>query len=154
MVIKAVCILVGEKVKGVINFEQADADSAVKVSGEVTGLIPGQHGFHIHEFGDYTSGCSSAGSHFNPFGKTHGGPEDEIRHVGDLGNCVADESGIAKVDLTDNLLKLTGIHSIIGRSVVVHADVDDLGKGGHEQSLTTGNAGGRLACGVIGITKA
>ncbi|XP_071955137.1 superoxide dismutase [Cu-Zn]-like [Antedon mediterranea] len=153
MTIKAVCILVGEKVKGVINFTQEAADGPVKVTGEVTGLAAGNHGFHIHEFGDYTSGCSSAGSHFNPFKKTHGAPEDEVRHVGDLGNCVADDSGIAKIDLTDKLLNLTGVNSIIGRSVVVHADVDDLGKGGHEQSLTTGNAGGRLACGVIGITK-
>ncbi|XP_030850468.1 superoxide dismutase [Cu-Zn] isoform X2 [Strongylocentrotus purpuratus] len=125
--------------------------NSVSVKGEVTGLAPGQHGFHIHQFGDYTNGCVSAGGHFNPFGKEHGAPEDEMRHVGDLGNIIADASGKVDVNLSDKLLSLSGPQSIIGRAVVVHADVDDLGKGGHATSKTTGNAGGRLACGVIGI---
>nr|XP_054753566.1 uncharacterized protein LOC129259293 [Lytechinus pictus] len=129
-------------------------DAGVNVSGTVTGLAPGQHGFHIHQFGDNTNGCVSAGGHFNPNAKTHGAPEDEERHAGDLGNIVADDSGTANVNITDRQLSLSGPQSIIGRSVVVHADIDDLGKGGHELSKTTGNAGGRLACGVIGIRKA
>lgn len=66
---------------------------------------------------------------------------------------VADESGKAAINITDKFISLTGDNSILGRTVVVHADVDDLGKGGHELSKTTGNAGGRLACGVIGICK-
>jgi len=111
------------------------------------------HGFHIHEFGDNTNGCISAGAHFNPHDKVHGAPEDEIRHVGDLGNVEAGVNGVAKVNITDKLLTLSGPLSIIGRSVVVHADPDDLGKGGHELSKTTGNAGGRSACGVIGVAK-
>ena len=89
------------------------------MTGEVTGLTPGNHGFHIHEFGDYTAGCVSAGSHFNPYGKQHGGPTDENRHAGDLGNIVAGDDGVAKVDITDRLIPLTGENSIIGRSVVV-----------------------------------
>eukprot|EP00795_Rhopilema_esculentum_P017227 gene17227-8780_t len=128
-------------------------DEPVHITGEVTGLEKGEHGFHIHEFGDYTNGCTSTGSHFNPFGKKHGAPEDEERHVGDLGNITAGDDNKATVDKTDRLIKLSGPHSVIGRAFVVHADVDDLGKGGHELSLTTGNAGGRLACGVIGIAK-
>lgn len=108
----------------------------------------------VHEFGDNTNGCTSAGPHFNPFGKTHGAPEDVERHVGDLGNVVADASGNVTVNIQDSQLTLSGANSILGRSLVVHADPDDLGKGGHELSKTTGNAGGRLACGVIGITKA
>lgn len=70
-----------------------------------------------------------------------------------MGNIIADENGKAKVDLEDKQLSLSGNLSILGRTVVVHADPDDLGKGGHELSKTTGNAGGRLACGVIGICK-
>eukprot|EP00794_Sanderia_malayensis_P000561 gene561-1218_t len=150
--LKAVCILVGEKANGVVTLKQ-EGDGPVHVTGEVTGLEKGEHGFHIHEFGDYTTGCTGTGGHFNPFGKVHGAPADEVRHVGDLGNITADDNGSAKVDITDNMVTLNGPHSVIGRAFVVHADVDDLGKGGHELSLTTGNAGARLACGVIGIAK-
>jgi len=154
MGVKGVCVLAGEKVKGTIFFEQTDAGAPVKVTGEVSGLDKGLHGFHIHEFGDNTNGCTSAGPHFNPNNKEHGAPEDSNRHVGDLGNVTADDKGVAKVNITDKQISLSGPLSILGRTVVVHADPDDLGKGGHELSKTTGNAGARLACGVIGITKA
>lgn len=89
------------------------------MTGEVTGLKPGQHGFHIHEFGDYSAGCVSAGSHFNPANKEHGGPADEERHAGDLGNVVADGDGKAVIDITDSQIPLNGPNTIIGRSVVV-----------------------------------
>ena len=98
-------------------------------------------------------GCMSSGPHFNPGKLTHGAPEDSIRHVGDLGNITADESGKALVEIKDSMIQLAGPDSIIGRTVVVHADPDDLGKGGHELSLATGNAGARIACGIIGIAK-
>ncbi|XP_063995591.1 superoxide dismutase [Cu-Zn]-like [Diachasmimorpha longicaudata] len=150
--VKAVCVLQGE-VKGTIFFEQTDDSAPVKVTGEVTGLTKGQHGFHIHEFGDNTNGCTSAGPHFNPLGKEHGGPNDAERHLGDLGNVEAGADGVAKVNISDKHIQLQGAHNIVGRTLVVHADIDDLGKGGHELSKTTGNAGARLACGVIGITK-
>lgn len=75
------------------------------------------------------------------------------RHVGDLGNITAADDGTACVDITDKQVTLIGAQSVVGRTIVVHAGVDDLGKGGHELSKTTGNAGGRLACGVIGITQ-
>ena len=94
-------------------------DGKTKVTGTVTGLKPGNHGFHIHQFGDYSAGCVSAGSHFNPSGKEHGGPADSERHAGDLGNIVADESGTANIDMTDAQIPLDGPNSIIGRSVVV-----------------------------------
>ena len=99
-----------------------------------------------------TDGCKTAGPHYNPHGKNHGGPDDEERHVGDMGNCVAGEDGKSHFELEDHLIHLSGEFSVIGRSCVVHADEDDLGKGGHELSLTTGNAGARLACGTIGIS--
>ena len=89
------------------------------VTGEVTGLVQGEHGFHIHQFGDYSEGCISAGSHFNPSGKNHGGPKDEERHAGDLGNVTAGADGTALVDIKDNQIPLSGPNSIIGRSVVV-----------------------------------
>lgn len=133
---------------------QASESSPVTVSGEINGLTPGKHGFHIHEFGDNTNGCISAGPHFNPEKKEHGAPDAGVRHVGDLGNIEADASGVAKINITDKQISLNGANSILGRTVVVHADVDDLGLGGHELSKTTGNAGGRLGCGVIGFASA
>jgi len=154
MVLIAVCVMQGDSpVKGVIHFTQEKVDGPVTLKGEITGLAPGEHGFHVHEFGDNTNGCTSAGAHFNPFSKTHGAPTDEERHVGDLGNLTAGADGKAQVNITDKLITLMGPNSIIGRTMVVHEGVDDLGRGGHEFSKTTGNAGGRLACGVIGITK-
>lgn len=117
----------------------------------MSGLAAGKHGFHVHEFGDNTNGCTSAGPHFNPTKQEHGAPDAAIRHVGDLGNIVADGSGVAKVNISDKLISLNGVNNIIGRTVVVHADIDDLGAGGHELSKTTGNAGARLGCGVIGL---
>jgi len=151
---KAICVLKGDgETQGTVTFEQSAPGGPVTVSGEIKGLKAGEHGFHIHEFGDGTNGCMSAGAHFNPHGKTHGGPTDAERHVGDLGNVTAGADGVAKIKLTDSMIALSGDHSIVGRSLVVHADVDDLGKGKHELSPTTGNAGARLACGVIGLTK-
>ncbi|XP_022904601.1 superoxide dismutase [Cu-Zn]-like [Onthophagus taurus] len=153
MPIKAVCILTGDIVKGTLYFEQEDESSPVIITGEVSGLGKGLHGFHVHQFGDNTNGCISAGAHFDPYGKEHGAPDVSDRHVGDLGNIEADDSGMAKVNIIDNVISLFGANNIIGRSLVVHADPDDLGMGGHELSKTTGNAGARVACGVVGIAK-
>ncbi|KAJ4383655.1 Superoxide dismutase [Cu-Zn] [Didymella sp. IMI 355093] len=89
----------------------------------------------------------------NPHNKTHGAPSDEERHVGDLGNFKTDGQGNAQGSVQDKLIKLIGSESVIGRTIVVHAGTDDLGKGGHEESKKTGNAGARPACGVIGISN-
>lgn len=86
----------------------------------------------------------SAGPHFNPNNQEHGAPTAAVRHAGDLGNVEADASGVAKVNISDKQISLVGDNSIIGRTLVVHADQDDLGVGGHELSKTTGNAGARL----------
>jgi len=151
--VKAVAVLKGDSsVQGVITFTQKSEGDPVTVSGEIKNLDANAHrGFHVHEFGDNSNGCVSAGSHFNPNGKNHGAPEDAERHVGDLGNVKTDASGTALISFTDKTISLLGLHSIIGRSVVVHSGADDLGKSAHPDSLKTGNAGGRAACGVIGI---
>uniref|UniRef100_A0A804QG32 Superoxide dismutase [Cu-Zn] n=1 Tax=Zea mays TaxID=4577 RepID=A0A804QG32_MAIZE len=173
--VKAVAVLAGTDVKGTIFFSQeGDGNSRhmfltynedlcgltrisaswvgpTTVTGSISGLKPGLHGFHVHALGDTTNGCMSTGPHFNPVGKEHGAPEDEDRHAGDLGNVTAGEDGVVNVNITDSQIPLAGPHSIIGRAVVVHADPDDLGKGGHELSKSTGNAGGRVACGIIGL---
>jgi len=139
----------GLRVEGVVNFEQESEEGPTTISWRVTGLAPGEHGFHVHEKADFSDGCKSAGPHYNPHGLTHGAPGDECRHVGDLGNITAGADGVAEGSVVDNLIKLSGEFTVIGRSMMVHADIDDLGKGGHELSSTTGNAGARIACGEI-----
>jgi len=148
---KAVCMLKGDQVNGVIRFNQADPEGPTTITGEIKGLPPGLHGFHVHEWGDNSEGCKTAGDHFNPLKRTHGGPRDDTRHLGDLGNVEADIKGVAKVDITDRMITLNGPFSVIGRTMVCHANEDDLGKGGNADSLKTGNAGARIACGVIGL---
>ncbi|KAK8761672.1 hypothetical protein V5799_027060 [Amblyomma americanum] len=134
-------------------FVQESIEHSVVITGDITGLQPGSHGFHVHAFGDLTNGCNSTGPHFNPMHKDHGSPEDRERHVGDLGNIKADADGKARVYITDGMISLVGHHNIIGRAMVVHANPDDLGKGGTEDSKNTGSAGGRLACCVIGFVS-
>ncbi|KAI5666430.1 hypothetical protein M9H77_16283 [Catharanthus roseus] len=149
---KAVAVLKGtSNVEGVVTLTQED-DGPTTVNVRITGLTPGKHGFHLHEYGDTTNGCMSTGAHFNPNNLTHGAPEDEVRHAGDLGNIFANAEGVAEATIVDTQIPLSGPHSVVGRALVVHELEDDLGKGGHELSLTTGNAGGRLACGVVGLT--
>ena len=143
----------GSGVNGLVKLVHVQGQKC-KITADITGLKPGQHGFHIHQFGNLTEGCKTAGPHFNPHGKTHGCPGREERHVGDLGNVVVKEDGVGHFEIEDELVSLFGENTVYGRSFVVHADVDDLGDGGHELSKTTGNAGGRLACGVIGISAA
>ncbi|POR36939.1 Superoxide dismutase [Cu-Zn] [Tolypocladium paradoxum] len=153
--VKAVSVVRGDsQVSGTVVFEQESESAPTKITWDITGNDPNaKRGFHIHTFGDNTNGCTSAGPHFNPHGKTHGAPSDEARHVGDLGNIETDGQGNAKGSVTDSFIKLIGPQSVIGRTVVVHAGTDDLGKGGNEESLKTGNAGPRPACGVIGISS-
>jgi Cu-Zn family superoxide dismutase len=135
-----------DKVKGSILFMQAPGTPTL-IKGTITGLEPGEHGFHIHEFGDMSNGCETMGGHYNPDGVDHG--DLEQGHVGDLGNITADENGTASFSIRANRVELIGNRSVVGRGLVVHADQDDLGQGGDEESSKTGNAGGRLACGVI-----
>jgi len=153
---RAICILdsqPNEVAKGVVRFEQAGMFSRTRINGEFTGLASNhQHGFHIHQYGNLLEGCKTAGPHYNPAGQTHGGPDEYIRHVGDLGNVNSDADGNGKYEGVDKQVQLFGPLSVIGRSCVLHRSTDDLGKGGDEESLKTGNAGARIACGVIGLS--
>ena len=102
--------------------------------------------------GNLIEGCKTAGPHFNPRGKTHGGPGKETRHAGDLGNIEAGADGLGVYDRQDEEVMIYGEDTVIGRSMVCHAKQDDVGTGGDDESLKTGNAGARLACGVIGCS--
>ncbi|MEN6440237.1 MAG: superoxide dismutase family protein [Syntrophobacter sp.] len=136
----------GSKVKGIISFEKTA--KGVHLVANIEGLSPGLHGFHVHEFGDCSSpDANSAGGHYNPVDMPHAAPTVEKRHAGDLGNIEADKSGRARLEITDKVLALEGPHSIVGRSVIVHAQADDF------KTQPTGSAGARVACGVIGFSK-
>ena len=135
-----------EKVHGTVKF--TDTGRGVKVVAHVEGLTPnGTHGFHIHEFGDCSApDATSAGGHFNPTGAQHGAPGANA-HVGDMGNLKADAQGIGHLELTLPHATITGKNGIIGRGVIVHAKADDL------RTQPTGDAGGRIGCGVIGAAQ-
>lgn len=146
---KAIAVLSaasGSSVAGTVTFTAAS--DGVLVVADITGLKPGLHGFHIHEFGDCSApDGKSAGGHYNPTKHEHAGPDAEMRHMGDLGNIEADASGKAHLERKDKMLKLSGENSIIGYGVIVHEKADDL------KTQPTGDAGGRVACGVIGVAK-
>jgi len=148
--LRAITRLDGEGISGNITFTQL-TDGNVHVAGSIFGLPPGQYGFHVHEKGDITGGCASTGAHFNPEHKDHGHPTDENRHVGDLGNVIFNPQRYATIDFLDGKIALFGPHCILGRAVVLHEKEDDFGRSSHPDSRKTGNAGGRVACGVIGL---
>lgn len=147
----------GDSCQGTITFEQISVEEC-KISWNLTGCgAEGEHGFHVHEKADFTDGCVSAGPHYNPHNKDHGAPGNENRHVGDLGNITVDAEGRSQGEMVDGLIKLEGEFSVIGRSVMIHADPDDLGCGDNSNgktSKTTGNAGARIACGEIKLVQA
>jgi len=145
---KSACVnLTFGDAKGQVFFNTTS--DGIHVTGTITGLKPGKHGFHVHESGELKTSCMDAKGHFNPHNKDHGAPTDDNRHVGDLGNIIADEHGVAKIDITDKIIALSGENNIVNRSVVVHEGEDDLGRGGYNDSKTTGHAGARAGCGII-----
>ena len=133
----------GGTAKGTVQFTQLD--HGVRIQAEITGLTPGKHGFHIHEFGDCSAADgSSAGGHFNPGANAHGGPEAPMSHAGDYGNLDADAGGRAALTLISHRITLgQSATGVLGRSVIVHEKTDDL------TSQPAGNAGPRIGCGVI-----
>merc|ERR1712222_59209 len=139
----------GSSVKGQIYLSYRDG--LTKVWGTVFDLSLGLHGFHIHQNGKLNNNCKAAGGHFNPAGANHGGPTDDERHAGDLGNIRTFNTKITRIEKVDRVITLgdDGIHDVSGRAIVIHAGEDDLGLGEDDGSLKTGNAGSRVACGVI-----
>ncbi len=136
----------GSNVSGTVTFTQVNG--GVRIVADVTGLTPGEHGFHIHEFGDCSApDATSAGGHFNPRHMQHGAPDACARHAGDFGNLEANGAGKAHYDRVDKMISLNGAESIVGHGVIVHEKVDDF------ITQPTGNAGARVACGVIGVAK-
>ncbi len=134
----------GSNVKGSATFTQKG--DRVEVTANVSGLNPNQeHGFHIHEKGDCSSGDGmSAGGHFNPLGKAHAYPSTPERHAGDMPALKADDYGNASFSAKLDVITVTdGPTGIVGRGLIVHAQADDY------KTQPTGNAGARLACGVI-----
>jgi Cu-Zn family superoxide dismutase len=133
----------GNQASGTVNFVQRG--DLVQIDARITGLTPGLHGFHIHEKGDCRApDGASAGGHFNPASAPHAGPDSKPRHAGDLGNIIADANGVAlyKGQVAGITLE-AGSDSIVGRAVIVHAGADDL------RTQPSGNAGARVACGLI-----
>jgi len=143
----------GANVTGSVTFSERTATVAGKkvkfidVRYDITGLVPGEtRGFHVHDVGDCSApDAMSAGGHFNPGGHDHGAMDAPMSHAGDLGNVTANPSGRAEGIIT-GLTKITlepGANNIVGRSVIVHEKIDDY------TTQPTGNAGARVACGVI-----
>ncbi|MBL9100207.1 MAG: superoxide dismutase family protein [Myxococcales bacterium] len=134
----------GSGVQGSVEITEM-ADGELRVDADITGLTPGMHGMHVHEWGDCSSADGmSAGGHFNPAMVDHGAPNSATHHPGDFGNIEADADGRAVFTLTldAGTFSLSGAAGVLGRAIIVHEKPDDFGQ-------PTGNAGGRLACGVI-----
>ena len=125
----------------------SDTAKGVSIRLDLHGLPPGEHGFHVHEFGVWSPDGMASGGHFNPHKASHSSHESAKRHVGDLGNVKADEHGKAVIDIEDDHLSFDGPNCILGRGLVVHEKADDL------KSQPAGNAGGRLAVAIIGVAK-
>ncbi|PIK35991.1 putative superoxide dismutase [Apostichopus japonicus] len=140
-----------QPITGIINMKQNATGGPLYIDIYMYGFrsaFGSLHGFHIHTYGDLKEGCQSTGGHFNPFGKDHGAPVTL-----DLGNVQPDHQGVVNTDMIDNVASLIGENSVIGRAFVIHSGEDDLGLGGFPDSRTTGHAGPRLACCVIGRSE-
>lgn len=141
-------------VRGTLTLTQLDVDAPTTITGRITGFNPqanGEHGFHVHELGDFSRDCASTLAHYNPFNRTHAGPNAAAtqRHVGDLGNILVDANGVANVDIDDKVVSLFGRYSVIGRAIVIHKDRDDLGESDYMDSLSSGHSGARIGCCAI-----
>jgi Cu-Zn family superoxide dismutase len=151
--IQAIAVFNDKKIKGTVQFIEDLVNNLVKININIVGLKKNSlHGFHVHEAGDLTDKCETMCAHFNPYHKNHGCPGKKERHVGDLGNLITDSYGCARYSTVDNVIKLRGKANILGRGLIIHADPDDCGEGGFPDSLTTGHAGKRIACAIIGYS--
>lgn len=151
----AVAILAHNKYNITGRIDLHETKKGLNILYDIKGLKNGEHGFHIHNYGDLSDGCKSACSHFNPYNKNHGGLHHKLRHLGDLGN-ITSKNNICKGELFAKDINICR-HlktSVLGRMIIIHKNKDDLGLGNNKESLKTGNAGERVACGVIGLANA
>jgi Cu-Zn family superoxide dismutase len=152
--ISVIAVFDKKPILGTVRFTEDLKTDCVIIDIDIKGLKKGLHGFHVHECGDMSDQCESMCAHFNPYNKNHGCPGASERHVGDLGNLIANQNGIAHYQRIDNMIKLRGSKAnIIGRGLIIHEDEDDCGLGDSPLSLTTGNSGKRIACAIIGYAK-
>jgi Cu-Zn family superoxide dismutase len=133
----------GSTAHGTVSFyDKGNGD--VMAAVDIQGVTPGMHGFHIHEKGDCSApDATSAGGHYNPTGAPHAAPDAAMHHMGDFGNVTANASGRINEKIHLHGVALSGENSIIGKSIVLHADRDDL------TTQPSGNSGKRIACGVV-----
>jgi len=133
----------GTEITGSVSF--TEVEGGVQVMVHIEGAAPGAHGIHLHELGDCSSeDFKSTGGHFNPTGAPHGAPGDAEHHAGDFGNVEVGEDGVGHVELVSDMLTVAeGPNTVVGRGVILHEKADDL------VSQPTGDAGGRIACGVV-----
>ena len=144
---EAVAVINAGKINGTVIFRQKD--DHVRIYINISGLNKNHlHGFHIHETGDLREGCKSCCAHYNPTNTTHAGLEGG--HAGDLGNIKTNQNGECIMNIKTNKFI---VDEILGRSIIIHQDEDDLGLGTFDDSKTTGHSGARIACAVIGISK-
>ena len=157
----ALVISAGEnpKIHGYLHFDDRPAglmsSGYMRIFGDLYNLPPGEHGMHIHEKGDPQKCCNAdlmkLGEHYNPLNRDHAGLIGCNRHLGDLGNINVDEQGKTYIDITAPHISINGKYSVLGRSIVIHQNKDDLGLGGDYLSKKNGNSGARIAYGIIGL---
>ena len=133
------------KTHGIVYMNQINEGVLFQVF--IKGLPPGKKGFHVHKRGNITEHCKTLDSHYNPDGFQHGGLNEPYSHRGDLGNLEINQYGELETSFISHKLTLI---ELLGRSLVIHNQEDDLGRGNDYESKTTGNSGSRLCCGVIG----
>lgn len=133
----------GQTASGTVLLTQ-NGNGSVTVRIDLTGVPPGVHGFHIHENGDCGDNGNAAGGHYNPTGNPHGAPSADPHHAGDFGNVTANAAGEVRTSFTTRSVTVAaGPTTAVGRAIILHANPDDL------VTQPTGNAGARIACGVV-----
>lgn len=135
----------GSTATGTVHFQEL-SDGSVDVTADLTRVPAGVHGFHVHDKGDCSDNGNAAGGHFNPMNMPHAAPDAQSHHAGDFGNVTADANGEIHTKFnTRSITVHSGMTSVVGHAVILHANPDDL------TTQPSGNAGPRIACGVAAL---